>query len=1478
MNNDNGSIWFSLGLDNSQLEKQSQYARQQIKSISDQMVAEGSRMDSVFNNIARGIGVAFTLGSAWEFTKQVAQVRSEFQQLEITFETMLKSKSKADQLIQEMTAFAAHTPFELTDVGNGARMLLAVGESAENIIPTLKALGDVSAGLNVPLERLILNYGQVKTKGVLQGTDLKDFLVAGVPIIGELAKNLNRSEQEIKDLVSAGKIGFNEVAKAFRTMSGEGGRFADLMTAQSKTINGQISNLKDNFATMLNDIGKRSEGAFSSAISGANYLVENYQKVGQIIGELVATYGVYKAILISITAVQRLNSMVLRQAVIEKRLAAATNITLSNSEAVAVARTKLLSVAKMQLTRVMRTLNATMLANPYVLVAVAVAGLAYGIYKLTQTIDGAEKAQEDFNQKQKEAQELEQKRKQEVEDLISVVKNETSAEVERIKAMNQLKRLYPEIFKDYDTERLKLEEISKIKKQIAEQDATQKHQNAKEELRAYQEAYDYYKNFKEGKAKHISDRTAEINKKIKGLNDENIREYFETTLNNLQDGIFKEEFAKIRTQASDEKLAFLQQEVRKYTAMLKAFANENSRVKIGFGGVDLDLRKEDVQDIIKEYDAVIQKLQEPKFSYVELERKYNQELKKAQEELKEIQQNKEKFSEEQLTEKINQAQENIKQAEEKLKKLQGNKAQKSAKKPFNEAEHLEQSKRLETDRIFAIEQAKIDAMEEGFSKEMAQIELHHRQKIETIQRQKADAIRQLNSEEGVTTTAKNFRLEVINNNAHEQERIAGEQKALHEQKLRQKLVEQYQTHEEKLAEIHRKYAQDRTELELQFSGELLQEKLNLWQKAYDEDLAKVNQYAEQVRNGITELFSHATEQGQEQLEALNQKAQQVKEMLLGGAYDPEKGQALGISKEQFEALKNAPADLKIILDLIEQIRQKTLEGKGYFSAMKESFKEMINASNKADFNQKLNQFNGQLNKGVEGLKLLSDTFKSLGEATDSEGLQEFGEALQSVVDVAQGTMQGAMTGAALGGPIGAVIGGAFGLVSSISKKIAEAEKKHREAMRKIREGEINQQRTLNKLLYEEQMLQKNKESVFGVKEISRAIGYLEIYRQQHEKLQKSITRGEASYKRFGITAKRFKASDLDKLQIKTGHMKTGLFGWGAGRDIYSSITKVYPELIDKAGNFNRKVAESILNSREFQHGHKEALQEIINHYDRAEKAQEQFNQYLKQTFGELGTAIVDSVVNALKTGEDAFENFAKTAGNIIGKLGKQLIYEVFVADEFKKFQEELRKIGEEKIMKTETYTEEKILKNGDINHLTAKHYDIPQKPSKILVAKEREVLDEIATAENFAKKSAKKVMEFTKGMKGRMDLMKNTLELYMNEARKEFDFDIFGNQNPTAKERGFARMSQDSADQLNGQFRLMTELQKQQVNATLQMAQQSKSVADEMKFLQSSAGQQLRHLAQIETNTAELRQMRGDLSHLKLGMEQLTSKGIKVID
>lgn len=304
MNSTDGSLDFGIHLDTSALSRDAANANRLLSSIGTQAEREGAKIDSAFSNIKRA---AISLSAGWSaqsFVRGIVQVRGEFEKLEVAMNTMLQSKERADALMTQMVRTAATTPFGLQEVASGAKQLLAYGMASEEVNGTLIKLGDIAAGLSIPLGDIIYLYGTTMAQGRIYTQDLNQFTNRGIPMLKELASQFGVAESQVKKLVEEGKVGFPEVKKAIDSMTGAGGKFGGLMEAQSKTIAGQISNLEDQLDTIFNSIGKSNEGIISSALSSTQTLLDNWQSVGTAIMTVVATFGAYKAALIATSALR----------------------------------------------------------------------------------------------------------------------------------------------------------------------------------------------------------------------------------------------------------------------------------------------------------------------------------------------------------------------------------------------------------------------------------------------------------------------------------------------------------------------------------------------------------------------------------------------------------------------------------------------------------------------------------------------------------------------------------------------------------------------------------------------------------------------------------------------------------------------------------------------------------------------------------------------------------------------------------------------------------------------------------------------------------------------------------------------------------------------------------------------------------------------------------------------------------------------
>lgn len=244
-----------------------------------------------------GLGLEQLIGT-------MIQTRGEFQQTEMAFDTMLGDTQKSQELVTQLINTAAKTPFDMQGITNGAKQLLAYGTSADEVNDTLVRLGDIAAGLSLPLGDLVYLYGTTMTQGRLYTQDLRQFMGRGIPLAAELAKQFGVAESQVGKLVTDGKVGADQVKKAIESMTSEGGRFGGLMEKQAATFVGRISNIEDAVSQMFNEMGKSQEGVINEGIDLVGSLVENWQTVGKVILTAIAAVGTYKASLIATAGIR----------------------------------------------------------------------------------------------------------------------------------------------------------------------------------------------------------------------------------------------------------------------------------------------------------------------------------------------------------------------------------------------------------------------------------------------------------------------------------------------------------------------------------------------------------------------------------------------------------------------------------------------------------------------------------------------------------------------------------------------------------------------------------------------------------------------------------------------------------------------------------------------------------------------------------------------------------------------------------------------------------------------------------------------------------------------------------------------------------------------------------------------------------------------------------------------------------------------
>jgi hypothetical protein len=422
-----GNLNFRSTLDDSQFQAAIGRMEVNIGSMTDQITNQNGELETFAKKATDVANGFFSFENVAAFLSSVVQVRNEYQQLDITFSTILKSKNAADALMKDISSFAGTTPFGLTESADAAKQLLNYGSTAREVVKELNLLGNVAAGVSVPINELAGIYGNLKKQGTASEDDINQLASRGIPIYEELASVLNVGTDQITALVAAGQVGFPQVETAFRQLTNSGGAFYDLMELKSGTLGSELERLQGAWDAMLNYIGEGNEGVFSGSIAAAATLVENYEIILETLEILVITYGVYRAAIIANTL-------------------ATNGIT---------AAQMLYNGAVFIATQYQRILNAVAQANPYIAVATALGGLIAALVVFSDTSSEAARSLQEINEEASTNFDVE---KNKLNQLLEVAREETLSKELRGKAISDINQLSPEHLGNLTLEKIKTNE------------------------------------------------------------------------------------------------------------------------------------------------------------------------------------------------------------------------------------------------------------------------------------------------------------------------------------------------------------------------------------------------------------------------------------------------------------------------------------------------------------------------------------------------------------------------------------------------------------------------------------------------------------------------------------------------------------------------------------------------------------------------------------------------------------------------------------------------------------------------------------------------------------------------------------------------------------------------------------------------------------------------------------------------------------
>lgn len=1481
MENDNGRQYFGLYLDNAPLEQGAEQSKRILHDIGQTAQREGDSIDASMKKIGAAVAGYFAVSKLKEFAEKVATVRGEFQQLEISFNTMLGSKRQADELMSQLIKTAAITPFNMSDVANGAKQLLAYGTAADEVNETLTRLGDIAAGLSLPLNDLVYLYGTTMTQGRMFTQDLRQFMGRGIPLAEELAKQFGVTKDKVGELVTAGKVGAEEFKQAIWAMSNEGSKFGGLMEAQSKSITGQISNLEDAVEQMINDIGKQSEGVISDVLSGAGWVVEHYQAIAKAILPVIAAYGAYKAALMAVWAAQKIQAvgqtviafMQLTKYVTSAKdamllfnmatnanpigliagvvAAAATAFHLFNTETSrsAVLSQKFGESAAQTITRV-NTLNLTL------------RGLTQGTSTYQKAVDELNGILKEYGVTQIEEGDNIDVVNEKREQAIELIKREA---IERQRANNLAagdesynkaiqdaqEQLYSQLQSAMTGKDLGLFNFVSDNQEIQDNaDAIARIigdvvQNNISKI-AGKTGEEYQKGLNEifttiqdrMRAIGISEETISKQWLTDGLFNHNnmVLEFISTMQraaeehDNYTDKVDKAAEAERqaaeatmtfddRVAATGRSLSGASDDVHTLYKNIKELMSKYSENTIGFkitfsGEVPNWMHNipiEEVKRLAKYFSALGNTLAQDGKNGANVNGTWmtTQQILQRGADYSQEAENRQKAKE-----KAQRDAEATKKERERAEKAAKRKAEQERKEREREAKQIadqtaERNKAIQQygesvakaneQAELDIRQRHIESMEEGFDKELEQIKLNYdRLTAENNRREqemlealadnklnewlnkhpKATKQQQLDYRSSLTDEDSDSRLTRTDltpdqrKQLEEYEKVAGEIREKATRDLYKRLLDEYQDYNTRRKKEDEDYEKNRKALEeAPIDPAQREAALAELERKHKKAILDINnEEVEAMQKSSTllvDLFSDASEKSDKQIRKLITDTQELLNYLRNTKTEDITPQ-FGFTAEQLQSLKSSPEQIKAMQEQVKKLLE-IVRGNNPFKALAEDIKSLFSAPKEGEEKQSVEARLKKLSSSAaECADIIGNVTSKLADMFDAAGMGGASEAMESITDV-MNTVSNIGKGFAEGGLIGGIAAAAGEAIGYVTKAF-QANARHKAALKEVLKEVTAQQRAYTLALLEENLAMERAATIFGNLDYSRAANAVYVMRDAYAALSAEIQGTEEQQAKFAkrqtgswldallnsaYSAQKDAYSGLADISIKTGHKKTGLFGWGKGKDLYSSILDVYPELIDGQGKFNTELAKTILETREFEGEGKEALQYMIDLAEQAEAAYNQVKDYLTGIFGDLGNTMSDALVDAFRNGTDAAEAFGNSVADMLENLGRQMIFSTLFGSLIQNANDAMLDVMTD-VGKTE---EQKF--NEYIN-----------------------ILDQMTT-----------------GILGQQDNYNALMERYKQMAADKgvtiFDDDTTSRE---ASQKGLASASQDSIDELNGRM------------------------------------------------------------------------------
>lgn len=780
-------------------------------------------------------------------------------------------------------------------------------------------------------------------------------------------------------------------------------------------------------------------------------------------------------------------------------------------------------------------------------------------------------------------------------------------------------------------------------------------------------------------------------------------------------------------------------------------------------------------------------------------------------------------------------------------------------------EYLKRIAEQEKEDKLDLRQKNIDLEKDGFEKEKKQIELNYDRLILSIEKKRKEMLSALEEDKlrewknknpkATKEQEENYRLTLkLDTNSlsteqqnilKEYEKVAIESKEKAEKDLQDKLLKEFESYQVQRTRINEEYDKKRKELDAlpvdiatkeQAISALETKRKEALKRVNDEEVSKLKE----TSSLFVELFEDAGEKSTKEIERIIAKTSELLSYLKNTSSE-DITPNFGFTAEQLKTLKASPEKIQEITKQFNGLKKEALKSNP-FKQLASDVKELFSKDDKdKGLEEKLKKVGRSAAASAELIGGMTNKLGDLFEAAGNENLADMmrgvTDAMNSASNIAQGFAQGGIFGG-----VQAIASETIGWMT----KAFQAGREHAEALKKIRQETIAQQRSYNLALHAQNLEFERASTIFGNLDYKKAINSVSAMKNAYSDYASAIEGTIEQQRKFSrlhipkdpLGLMRF-AQDLEvnkKLKgfgndlkktfagladigIKTGHRKGGIFR--KGRDIYGSLLDAYPELIDASGKFNKTLAESIINTREFQDGGKETLQYIVDLYNKAEEASKQVKEYLTGIFGDLGNSMSDALVNAFKNGTSAAEDFNKSVQKMLESFGKQMIFSTMFSGIIEQANTRMQDV-----MKDLTLNEESKFKEY-VN-----------------------ILDTMTT-----------------GILSQQGNYNALMQRYQEMAAKK-GFNLFSDEaNRTGANKGIATASQDSVNELNGR---MTAVQGH-----------TYSISENTKILVGNTTALLKAVMHIESETDGMRErlvkIENNSNQIKNSLNDIAIKGVKMV-